>query len=345
MSRTFNNYKRAKINSESRINYLRLDKNERVSKFPKNFIKIFKKELNSENINSYPEIFKFYQLLSKNHSIKKEFFIATAGIDSGLRNCVELFGNKKVLVLRPTFAMIEIYCKIYKKKVISARYDKNLQLDKKKLINNINNKVSLIIISNPNSPTGTVIDLFTIECILKKAKKYGAKVVIDEAYYGFCKVTAESLVKKFNNLIILRTFSKAYGLAGLRVGYAISQPKNIKLFTNIKPMYEVNSLGILGANILLKYKNIRKKYLEDNNKGKKYLVNFFKKKKISFNECEGNFILFKLKKNKEKYFTKFKRNKIKIAQSFKDNCLNGYSRVTLAPKKEILRFTKLLKNY
>ena len=61
MSRTFNNYKRAKINSESRINYLRLDKNERVSKFPKNFIKIFKKELNSENINSYPEIFKFYQ--------------------------------------------------------------------------------------------------------------------------------------------------------------------------------------------------------------------------------------------------------------------------------------------
>ena len=68
------------------------------------------------------------------------------------------------------------------------------------------------------------------------------------------RLQLSGFIKRFKNLIVLRTFSKAYGLAGLRVGYAISHPKNIEKFTNIKPMYEANSLGILAANILLKTK-------------------------------------------------------------------------------------------
>ena len=134
----------------------------------------------------------------------------------------------------------------FKKKTIKIGYDTKLTLDTQKLYKNINSKVSLIIISNPNSPTGTVLNLNEIKKILEKAKKYKIKVVIDEAYFGFSLVTACPLIKRFKNLIVLRTFSKAYGLAGLRIGYAISNPANIEELTNIKPMYEVNSLAILG---------------------------------------------------------------------------------------------------
>ena len=95
-------------------------------------------------------------------------------------------------------------------------------------------------------------------------------------------VTAIRLIKRFKNLIVLRTFSKAYGLAGLRVGYAISHPKNIEKFTNIKPMYEANSLGILAANILLENQKIRKTYLREVIEGKKILLDFFKKKRLAF---------------------------------------------------------------
>ena len=81
--------------------------------------------------------------------------------------------------------MIKLYCKILKKKTIKIGYDTKFTLDTQKLYKNINSKVSLIIISNPNSPTGTVLNLNEIKKILEKAKKYKIKVVIDEAYFGF----------------------------------------------------------------------------------------------------------------------------------------------------------------
>lgn len=340
----FNFVKRSQILTSTRFKYLRLDKNERVSPFPKKFISLFKRKLDSENLNTYPEIFNFYKLLSKSHSLKKDYFLATAGIDAGLRNSIEIFGEKKIIILDPTFAMINIYCKILKKKTVNIGFDKNLKLKLNQLLKEINKNVSLIILSNPNSPTGTIINLNDIKKILVKAEKNNAKVVIDEAYYGFSSITAIRLIKRFKNLIVLRTFSKAYGIAGLRVGYAISHPKNIEKFINIKPMYEANSLGILAANILLENQKIRKTYLSEVIQGKKILLNFFKKKKINFLKSEGNFILFKLKQ-KNKYFKKLKKNKILIVENLSHNKLNGFSRITLAPKKETLKFIKILKNY
>lgn len=340
----FNFVKRSKIPLSTRFTYLRLDKNERVSPFPKKFISLFKKKLSSKNLNTYPEIFNFYKLLSKNHSLKKDYFLATAGIDAGLRHSIEIFGEKKIIILDPTFAMINIYCKILKKKTINIGYEKNFELKLNLLLKEINKKVSLIILSNPNSPTGTIINLNDLKKILIKAEKNNINVVIDEAYYGFSLITASKFIKRFKNLIILRTFSKAYGLAGLRIGYVISHPKNIERFINIKPMYEANSLGILAANILLQNQKIRRTYLREVTEGKKTLLNFFKKKKINFLNSEGNFVLFKLKR-KNKYFKNLKRKKILIVENFKHKILNGYSRITLAPKKEILKFIQILKHY
>ena len=97
-----------------------------------------------------------------------------------------------------------------------------------------------MLFPTPNSSTGTVLNIEEIKKILEKSQKNKIQVVIDEAYYGFCLITSISLIRKFDNLIVLRTFSKAYGLAGLRIGYAISNAKNINKLINIKPMYEVN---------------------------------------------------------------------------------------------------------
>ena len=110
-------------------------------------------------------------------------------------------------------------------------------------------------------------------------------------------------------------------------------------------MYEVNSLGILAANILLKNQKFRKKYLIDVKKGKNFLLSFFKSKKIKFLDTAGNFILFKLDKKKFSYFKKMKLKKINIVENIKYKNLKDYSRITLAPKKEMYKFIKILKNY
>ena len=106
--------------------------------------------------------------------------------------------------------------------------------------------------SNPNSPTGTIIDKKDIKKILVKTKKLNIPVIIDEAYYGFTKQTTINLISKYKNLFVTRTFSKMFGLAGLRVGFIASNSKNIEYISKLKPMYETNSVAIEAAKILLK---------------------------------------------------------------------------------------------
>ena len=113
--------------------------------------------------------------------------------------------------------MVDVYCKLFGAKKISINYDKKINLDKDYLMKSISSKISLIIIANPNSPTGTLISIKDMEKIIKKANLSNVPILIDEAYYGFSNITALPLLKKYRNLIISRTFSKAFGLAGLRI--------------------------------------------------------------------------------------------------------------------------------
>ena len=96
----------------------------------------------------------------------------------------------------------------------------------------ITNKASLIYLPNPNSPDGSIVSLENIERIVSKAKKFKIPVLIDEAYIEFSKINHIGLIKKYNNLILLKTFSKSTGLAGLRIGYIICHPKVYKLINS-----------------------------------------------------------------------------------------------------------------
>ena len=193
--------------------------------------------------------------------------------------------------------MVDVYCKIANAKKVSINYDKKLNLDINYILQNINKSISLIVLANPNSPTGTLISMKNIEKILKKAKLFNLPVLIDEAYYGFCNKTALPFLKKYKNLIISRTFSKAYGLAGLRVGYIIADSKVAKLLFNLKPMYEVNSIAILASMIAIQNPGIRKKYILETKKGLEIFIKYLNKKNISYIKTEANFIYINLGKN------------------------------------------------
>ena len=120
----------------------------------------------------------------------------------------------------------------------------------------------MIILANPNSPTGTVINKKKILDITKKAQKYNIPVIIDEAYYGFYNYSFIKEINKYKNLIILRTFSKSYGLAGLRAGYLISNKSIIKELFKFKPMYEINSIACKVLEIFLKHKDLEKSFIK-----------------------------------------------------------------------------------
>ena len=143
--------------------------------------------------------------------------------------------------------MYDIYPKIFK--LNHVKFDYNFSkigpmVNIKDLIKKIRSeKPKLLCIANPNSPTGTIIDDFYIHKLIKVCKSINCFLLIDEAYYGFYNRTAKKFIKQYNNIFIIRSLSKAWGLAGLRLGYIISNKKNIELINRIRPMYEINTFG------------------------------------------------------------------------------------------------------
>ena len=155
------------------------------------------------------------------------------------------------------------------------------------MFKHINNKVALITLANPNSPTGTIINKQKILDIIKKAQKYNIPVLIDEAYYGFYNYSFIREINKFKNLIILRTFSKSYGLAGLRAGYLISNETIIKELFKFKPMYEINSIACKVLEIFLKHKDLEKSFIKEVLDGKNYFQKELDKLNLKYLDTKG----------------------------------------------------------
>jgi len=331
----------------SRNNKIRLDKNERITNFDKIFFKKFISKITSEKISSYPEVSDLYMVLSNLHKLKTNQFVLTAGVDGAIKNCFELFVSKndKVITLNPTFAMVDVYCKIFGAKRISIHYDRKLNLNINYLSKSINRNISLIIIANPNSPTGTLISHFNMEKIIKKANINNVPVLVDEAYYDFCNATVLSLLKKYNNLIISRTFSKAYGLAGLRVGYIITNTKLAKLLFNLKSMYEVNSIGVLAGIMMLKNSKIHKHYISETKKGLKILIKFLEDNNIAFLKTYANFIYINIGKKINYFYDKLYKDGILTKKGLEIKGYNSYLRITLGPPRQINTFISKLKNF
>jgi histidinol-phosphate aminotransferase len=143
----------------------------------------------------------------------------------------------KVINCPPTFGMYEIYTVLNRGKIINIKRDNNFEINVEEIIKACDDeKVKIIFICNPNNPTGNVSDSRKIISLLRTGKL----VIVDEAYFEFAKITMLPLMKKYDNLIILRSFSKWAGLAGLRIGYGIMSSDLVRELLKIKPPFNVN---------------------------------------------------------------------------------------------------------
>ena len=230
--------KRNPINS--RVNKIRLEKNERVSNYNNKFLNKIRKSLLSENISAYPEVEEIYSLLAKHLSVSPDMLVITAGSDLAIKNCFELLisPGDEVITLNPTYGMVDIYSKLFQAKQKKINFDKNLNLDQKKLFKSINEKTNLVILANPNSPTGTIIDEKILLKVIKLCKKFNSFLLIDECYFGYYSKTVIKHVRSYDNLIISRSLSKI-GLAGCRIGYLIASKKTAKMLYKFRPFYEI----------------------------------------------------------------------------------------------------------
>ena len=326
---------------ETRLDKVRLDKNERVSLLRDEFWRDLISKIRQEHILAYPEAEPFYSKLADFLGVSTENLVVTAGADFAIKIAFELFVNPgdEVITLSPTFAMIDVYSDLYNAEKVRIGYDSNLSLDIEKLTDAINENVSLIIIANPNSPTGTYVNNYAIEQILEKAQRYSIPVLIDEAYWGFCPHSAFDLLNSYENLIIVRTFSKTAGLAGLRIGYTLSSKKIASLLYKFRPMYEVNSVAILFALNILDNWNIVDDYIAEAENGKRWLLQELGNMSFRTIDTCTNFIHVDFGKDRDNILRLFKENDILIRGGLGVKGYENYIRISIGAITEMRKIT------
>ncbi len=210
----------------------------------------------------------------------------------------------------------------------------------------INSDTRLIFIANPNNPTGTWIDKLELQTFLKQVPE-SVIVVVDEAYFEYASVEnpayPDSLqwLKDFPNLVVMRTFSKAYGLAGLRVGYAISQPNIAHLLNRVRQPFNVNSLALVAANCMLADNDYLKRSIAINQVGMQQLTTAFKRLNLAFIPSLGNFVAVNVGNAMEVYEKLLRCGVITRPIANMPN----YLRVSIGLEAENDMFLEALQNY
>ncbi len=302
-------------------NYLLIDRQELV--FNSGKIRSNKLDYSKLNLNHYPQISKFYNFLAKFLNISKEKILITEGCTGGIKQVIESYAYKgsNIVSANPTFVLYEIFSKLYNVHYKKVSYQKNLKLTVKSYLDKIDKKTSVVFLTNPGAPNDFVFKKKEIEKIILFCKRRNIVVALDDAYYPYYNLNLVPLINKYNNFIILRTFSKYFGLASLRVGFLISNKKNVNYLSKFRGGYEINTPTMeIIKNIVIKsnFFKLRKKELE---KSKEYLLTQFKKYNIrvkSFGNANYLCVSVKNNSNVKKIFKVFLKNKIVIKYNLPD---------------------------
>jgi len=299
------------------IHGIRMNRNERVEDFPKFFLKNIFSKTKKYELGKYPDQSLIYKKLSKFLRIDIKKLLLTSGIDGSIKTIFEVLTKPgdRIGVLSPTYAMYKVYNGLFRTKLKEIKYDDlTFKLNKKDLLNYIKSSPDIVFLPNPNQPIEDPLDLKDLRKVCSLAKKYKVLVVVDEAYYMFGTSSAVSLIDDYDNLIILRSFSKSFGVPSIRLGYVISNVNIIQILSSFRLSYESNLLTDTVASYLIDNIRFVKNYIIKVIEGRNYLIRELKKLNLQIIGGKSNYILINFN-NKffcNKIFNKIKAKKIYV---------------------------------
>ncbi|AFH48163.1 Histidinol-phosphate aminotransferase [Ignavibacterium album JCM 16511] len=290
------------------------------------------------DLNRYPDPHQkeLRKALSELINISSDKFFFGVGSDEIIDLSIRIFcepGKSNVIIPTPTYGMYQVACAINDVEVKSVKLDDSFDLDLEKTLNAIDSNTKMIFLCSPNNPTG---NLLSIERIKSLAKSFEGIIFLDEAYIDFAEeYSFINQISDFNNVIISRTFSKAWGLAGVRCGYCIADEVIVNLLFKVKAPYTINKLtsnAIRKAIQISERKNLfvkniieeRKKLIIELSK-----LNFVKK----IFPSAANFLLVEMS-NAKFVFDYLNDKKIRVRLRSDDERLKDCLRITIGTPEE-----------
>ena len=327
--------------AEGREGKVRLDFNENTAGCSPAVIRALGK-MSRKQIAMYPEYQRSTERLARHFGVRPSKLLLTNGGDDALRVFFDTFveSGSSILICEPTFPMYRYYGEIAGARVEALRYGPDMEFPTPGILAALRRKPRVLFIANPNNPTGTLLQIAEIEKILRAATN--TAVVIDEAYAEFSGVTLVPYIGKYANLFITRTFSKAAGLAALRLGAVIAGAESLSYLRRAMPPFPVNLAALVAADAAVRDGRTIRAYVREIRR----LRAWFEKKLhglgVKTFPSAGNFLLANFGPGGPRLFQRLEREGLLLRERTKD-LGPGFVRITIGTQAEMKLLLKKMK--
>jgi histidinol-phosphate aminotransferase len=321
---------------------LRLDFNENTVGASPAVLELLRATITEGSLAVYPEYEKTRAALAKFFLVAEEEFLLTNGTDEAIQVLVNTYADDgdDAVILRPSYAMYRFYCEVAGTAIREIGYRaETLEFPLEELLEAIRPETRLILIANPNNPTGTGVDADSIERILEKAS--GAAVLVDEAYCEFSGVTVLGLIHRYPNLFVSRTFSKAYGMAAMRIGCLFSQAENTAYLRKAQSPYSVNMLAAIAARAAIEDGEYIGQYVREVLSARELVYRGLEAMGIPYHTSQANFVLFQAGSRAIEIRDKLRAAGVLVRD--RGHEIPGAVRLTVGTRKQVERFFAELK--
>lgn len=303
------------------------------------------------SVNLYPDgsCFSLSRALAQKLSVNTDQLIFGTGSEQLIFYLCAAYVNEgdEVIIADPSFSMYINGTQIVGGKIIPIPVDAQLRSDLPSILNAINERTRMIFICNPNNPTGTIVTKSELDAFMAEVPE-DVLVILDEAYCEYVeneyRVDGLDYLRAGRNVVVLRTFSKAYGLAGLRIGYGITTPAVVDSVSKVRGAFNINALAQKAALAALEDTEHLSKVIKANNEARKYFYKELKRLGISYTPTQANFILMDIGRNDQEAFRFFLSKGIIIRTADIYGFVN-HIRVSTGSGEENQRFIKALEEF
>jgi histidinol-phosphate aminotransferase len=328
---------------EGRADKLRLDFNENTAGCSPAVIRALSK-LSPKQLAMYPEYERGTRRLAEHFGVKPGELLLTNGGDDALRLFFDAFvdSGSSVVICEPTFPMYRYWGEVAGAAIEALRYGPAMEFPLASVLNAVGTRPRAVFLCNPNNPTGTLLPKDTIETILKAATH--TAIVVDEAYVEFSGVTVVPEIRKYPQLFVARTFSKAAGLAGLRLGAVIACVESLAILRRATAPFPVNVAALTAAEAAVGDPQTMKRYVRDILRLRAWFEKELKKLGVKTYPSAGNFVLADFGHSGPQMCRRLEEKGVLLRERSKE-IGPGFVRVSIGTKAEMERLVRLIKQY
>jgi histidinol-phosphate aminotransferase len=288
------------------------------------------RQISPEQLARYPEREPVERAVAEFLGVRPTEILLTNGVDEAIHLLCETYleSGDEALIVVPTYSMFRIYAAATGAQVIAVPAGKDFRFPTEDLLSRITPRTRLIAIANPNNPTGTVAPQEELLRIARSAP--AAAVLIDEAYFEFCGLSMLDYWREIPNLFVSRTFSKAYGLAGLRIGVLLGDSDQIRSVHRVSSPYNVNAVALACLPEALADQSYIRQYVSEVCEGRERLQDTLKSNGIPFWPSHANFVLAGV--GSPEFMQEMRQRGILVRDRSSDHGCEGCVRITLGPR-------------